>query len=277
MQTFYTPSHLLDRPVRVLLVGCGGTGSEVLDGLARMHFAMVALGHPGGLEITAVDGDTVSRSNIGRQRFSASDVGQNKAAVLVHRFNLFYGLSWKAVCGFLKPDDLDRVQFDLLITCVDRASTRVAIGEWARDRQYLESLWLDFGNGASRAQVILGHLSKPVRSKVLRLPNVFDLYPELKTVDDNAEPSCSLAEALHAQDLFVNRFVADAGLAMLWRLFRDGRLEYHGAYLDVSQVSSRPFRIDPETWAFMGYGKASASVRRKDTTARKHTSKRVAA
>lgn len=256
MPTFYTPDRLIRGPVRVLLIGCGGTGSEVLDGLARMHFAMTALGHPGGLVVTAVDGDTVSASNIGRQRFSASDVGQNKAHVLVHRYNLFFGLNWAANDRYLDASRIGEIdnRYDLLVTCVDRASVRAEIGRLARRDIRNDILWLDFGNGSTRAQVVLGHLGrKTTPTPALRLPNVFDLYPELVAVDDGTEPSCSLAEALRSQDLFVNRFVADAGLGILWRLFRDGRLDYHGAFLDVACATCRPLATDPATWAFMGY------------------------
>lgn len=256
MPSFFTPDRLLRERVRVLLVGCGGTGGEVLEGLVRMHFAMRALGHPEGLTVTAVDGDDVSPSNVGRQRFSPSDVGQNKAIVLMHRFNLFYGLDWSARNGYLDPSRLGFFDnnYDLLVTCVDRASVRYAIGHEARRSVRGDQLWLDFGNGDREAQVVLGHLTaKPRPAPAIRLPNVLDLYPELKTVNDHAEPSCSLAAAIRSQDLFVNRFVADAGLSILWRLFRDGRLEHHGAFLDVAEARCRPLGIDPATWSFMGY------------------------
>lgn len=45
---FFIPTTLLERPVTVWLLGAGGTGSELLDGLARLHAALLALGHPGG-------------------------------------------------------------------------------------------------------------------------------------------------------------------------------------------------------------------------------------
>ena len=69
---------LLRGQVSVALVGCGGVGSQVLTGLARLHKALVSLGHPGGLHVTAFDPDTVSESNVGRQLFSPADVGINK-------------------------------------------------------------------------------------------------------------------------------------------------------------------------------------------------------
>ncbi len=45
--------------------------------------------YPYGLEVTLMDGDTVSETNCVRQPFSWSDVGQNKATILINRINLF--------------------------------------------------------------------------------------------------------------------------------------------------------------------------------------------
>ena len=42
-----------------------------------------------------MDADTVSETNCVRQPFSASDVGQNKATVLVNRINMFWGTKWR--------------------------------------------------------------------------------------------------------------------------------------------------------------------------------------
>jgi PRTRC genetic system ThiF family protein len=89
---FWAPATLLERPIRVLLIGAGGTGGEMLDRLIRLHFGLVRTGHPGGLDVTLWDGDTVSDANIGRQRFAPCDIGYNKADLLIHRANLAFGL-----------------------------------------------------------------------------------------------------------------------------------------------------------------------------------------
>jgi PRTRC genetic system ThiF family protein len=78
------PARYVEDQVTVDLIGCGGNGSQMLTGLARLDRALRALGHP-GLVVTAWDPDTVSEANVGRQLFSPSDVGLNKATVLVHR------------------------------------------------------------------------------------------------------------------------------------------------------------------------------------------------
>lgn len=72
----------------VFVIGAGGTGSQVATGLARISVALQALGHP-GLHVTVFDPDTVTEANIGRQLFSGSELGLNKAAALVTRINRF--------------------------------------------------------------------------------------------------------------------------------------------------------------------------------------------
>jgi len=252
MATYYCPANLLDRPIRVLLLGAGGTGGEVLDGLCRLHHGLIGTGHPHGLHVTVMDGDTVSPSNIGRQRFSPADVGQFKATLLVHRLNMFYGLNWEAVPFYFDTAAPSFHRSDLLITCVDKASVRVAIGSQAPASWDSPGLWLDFGNAERTGQVVLGHL-RDNDGESLRLPNVFDLYPELSDVDDNEAPSCSLEAAIRSQDLFINRLVADVGLSLLWDLLRKGQLERHGGFVDLTQGTVSPLLINAESWRMFGY------------------------
>lgn len=61
-------------------------------------------------------------------------------------------------------------------------------------------------------------------------------------VEDDA-PSCSLAEALTRQDLFVNRAVSTFALDMLWRLFKDGGLKNHGAFINLEDGIVNPLRV----------------------------------
>src|SRR2546426_2169635 len=70
--------ELLEREVRVLVVGCGGTWSTVLAGLPYLHQSLLAYGHPGGLHVTVLDGDTISSANCVRQAYARSEIGLNK-------------------------------------------------------------------------------------------------------------------------------------------------------------------------------------------------------
>ena len=83
--------ELLQRPVRVLSVGCGGSGSAIVAGLPYLHQAMLVYGHQGGLDVTLMDGDVVSPTNCVRQPFSRAEIGHPKAVVLVSRVNLSGG------------------------------------------------------------------------------------------------------------------------------------------------------------------------------------------
>ena len=64
----YTDSYLMNpqHPVTVNIIGAGGTGSQVLTGMARLDVTLRALGHP-GLFVTVYDPDIVTDANIGRQ------------------------------------------------------------------------------------------------------------------------------------------------------------------------------------------------------------------
>jgi len=246
--SFVLPARWADAPVRIALIGAGGTGSQFADQLASLQTTLMALGHP-GFEVEVHDGDTVAPSNIGRQRFTAADVGLAKAHVLVHRINLFYGLAWQARAMDVDPTCLPRA--DLIVTCVDRALFRAALGKAGKAR-FGRTLWMDFGNGADSGQVILGDLgTAPVGQ--LRLPNVFDLFPELADMAaaDAEQPSCSTEESIRRQSWPVNRTAALLGAELLWALFREGRVGHHGAFFSLSPMTVRPLSIDPEAWAFM--------------------------
>jgi molybdopterin/thiamine biosynthesis adenylyltransferase len=67
METHRIHPELLERQVCMLVVGCGGTGSAIVAGLPYLHQSLVARGHPGGLDVTVVDGDTISVINCVRQ------------------------------------------------------------------------------------------------------------------------------------------------------------------------------------------------------------------
>lgn len=55
----------------------------------------------------------------------------------------------------------------------------------------------------------------------------------LQSQSDNDEPSCSLAEALEKQDLFINSTLANIGASLLWNLFREGMTENGGFFLNL--------------------------------------------
>ncbi|MGH7744364.1 MAG: PRTRC system ThiF family protein [Candidatus Dormibacteria bacterium] len=242
------PGCLLTRKVHITVVGCGATGSAIAAGLPYLHQAMVALGHPYGLDVTFIDGDRISRVNCVRQPFSESEIGLYKATVLATRINLFWGLGWRGTPRFL--DERWNEQTDVLIGCVDSRAARALI---TRSPTYRNChYWLDIGNNADSGQFVLGQpdnrQSKELR---LRLPTVAELFPEIvnpKMDKRDRLPSCSAIEALQRQEPFVNHALAYQSLAMLARLFRYGRLSYHGGFLNLATGKMSSLAVDPAVW-----------------------------
>ena len=94
----HTPDpELFERAINILVVGCGGNGSAIVGGLPYLHQALLAFGHPGGLNVTLLDPDTVSETNCVRQPFCRAETGLSKAIVLVHRTNMFWGFNWQGI------------------------------------------------------------------------------------------------------------------------------------------------------------------------------------
>ena len=114
-------------------------------------------------------------------------------------------------------------------------------------------LWLDTGNSDREAPIVVGHWR--ARRTTAWIPNVYPLYPELAVLADRhpRQPSCSAAEALTRQWLPINRWVADLAQSLPWTLFRQGRLDPHGASVDRATLSVHPLRADPEVWASFGW------------------------
>ena len=248
------PASLVEDVIKISVAGCGGNGSQVLSGLPRLHTALRALGHH-GLTVTAYDPDTITEANVGRQLFSPADIGQSKAHTLIHRLNCYYGLDWEAVQGCLR-DDTNNVyrRTNFIIGCVDSIRSRQQLARCRAD------YWLDLGNTDKKGQVILGELREPPRLQKAkgpdggvqevtmrrhRLPHVLDIFPELKknTAREDDAPSCSLAEALDRQDLFVNQTVATFALQLLWKFIREGGLDIHDYFINLERWRVSPLPI----------------------------------
>lgn len=240
-------SHLLTQQAKITLIGAGGNGCQMLSGLARLDRALRGLGHP-GLNVTLYDPDTVSESNIGRQLFYPNDIGHYKAVVLMHRVNCTYGLSWEAQAVKFGRNHADGYNTDILITCVDSAAARRGIWEHLSHAStyFPATYWLDIGNRARIGQIFLTQVPRP--PKLLRkdaLPTLADVLPEIidESIPEDDAPSCSLAEALAKQDLFINQHVVTWGLQLLWDLFRRGGIDIHGYWINLESGRVNPVPV----------------------------------
>jgi len=269
--------RLLQQRVHVHLVGVGGNGAQMAARLARLDVAMRALGHPEGLRVTAWDPDEVSEANVGRQLYSPSDVGLNKAVLTVHRLNLFYGLDWTAVPARYEPITRPS-EATLLVSCVDSRSARRNLHIATRGVCY----WLDLGNTESTAQVVLGQPQGRAWDEKKfgpRLPVVTDLYPEIldASIPDDNQPSCSVRMSLASPGLFVNDAVVTFACQLLYQLFSQGRLSVHGAVINLDTFRTAPIEVKAEVWRRFGYPAQSPSpVKRSDSRAGKRGQARTA-
>lgn len=222
-----------DRKARIALAGCGGTGSQVLVTLARLDAALRALGG-NGLAVECWDPDKVSRENCGRQVFYDCDIGKYKAEVLAKRLRLcFPGFEIED-----RPEDFMSNGGDMMITCVDSRRSRREI---CRMRGNAKIYHIDCGNGADYGQVLLGN-----GTKELPWPDVAEPALVADGPEDDA-PSCSMAEALEKQELFVNDFAARIAGTLLWNLFRHGYTEIRGAYYTLDPLSVNPLKIETKS------------------------------
>ena len=250
------PSDLLgQKPVRVLVVGAGGTGSAIVMGLPYLDQAMRVWGRSSGIEVVMMDADEVSETNCVRQPFSVSDIGQNKATILINRINLFWGTRWRAEPTYFDEQTFDRINdrsIDLLIGCVDTRAARSVIARTLSKARNRTAYWLDLGNNAASGQFVLGQpLNARNRRKAARLRTVSELYPEIIDAKSGEDPlpSCSAVEALDRQEPFINQTLASAALVMLARLFRYGKLTHHGGFFNAQSGLMSPLPVDPQLWS----------------------------
>ena len=236
----FTDRYLLNprHPVTVFVIGAGGTGSQVITNLARMSMALQALGHPG-------------QANIGRQLFSETELGLNKAVSLVTRINRFFGYAWttEPQCFPTRNFSEDSTA-NIIITCTDNIRSRLTLWKFlkkVRKENFSDHsapiYWMDFGNSQTKGQVIIG----TVREKVLQpssqeyipMPKMNVITEEVdyaKIKEKESGPSCSLAEALEKQDLFINSTLAHIGCDILWKMFKEGKTLYRGAYVNLETL-----------------------------------------
>jgi len=249
-------------PIVVNLIGAGGTGSQVLTALARMNHALIALNHP-GLFVRLFDDDKVERANLGRQLFATAELKQYKAVALINRVNLFFGTNWKAEIQRYDKASLktapELTKAGLTISCVDTVQARLEIADILKTLHKHSGhgrnkplYYMDFGNSRFTGQVILSTIGKVVQPEMKKyatvdtLPMVTDEFKDLLLASESADktPSCSLAEALTKQDLFINSALANAGASLLWQLFREGMLFNRGFFINLKEFRMQPVKVN---------------------------------
>lgn len=101
-------------PVKVVMLGAGGTGSYIAMHLYRLLYC---LGRK--VRVIIADGDSVEEKNLIRQHFTVSDLGMNKAQVLAERYAEAFKMKAEYIPDFIEDKERlrelikpDRVRID---------------------------------------------------------------------------------------------------------------------------------------------------------------------
>lgn len=159
--------HLLQSK-RVLIVGCGGLGGNLIS-----IFSRIGIGH-----LRIVDGDVFEASNLNRQLFSETPVlGQNKARVAADRVaRINPQITVDAVEAFMSEENAAELlqDCDIAVDALDNISGRRLLAEAC------EKAGLPLVYGAISGWIAQSALSMPGDKLVEKL------YPEHTVVRDKS-------------------------------------------------------------------------------------------
>jgi hypothetical protein len=172
-----------------VVVGCGGTGSILVEPLARL----LAYHKNGTRQIVLMDGDKFEKKNLTRQLFDPKFVGKNKAQVTAERLT---GISSVRVV----PSYINQISFvaqmmsledpakmcPLVITAVDNHASRKAIIAGLDEMPIQDFACLIPGNELAHGRVSVYLKYKGQKAT----PHPFDNYPEIREPKDRIPGGC---------------------------------------------------------------------------------------
>lgn len=265
-----------DRLIRLVLVGCGGTGSWLAGGVARVAWELERMGRR--VEVQFWDFDRVEAQNVPRQCFTPAEIGFYKAEVLALR----YGGAWGIPIGaYLKPFEPGHSGLNngysyaygngygygshqpvtVLLGAVDNAAARRVLAGTlesnANNRLAPALWWIDCGNSRSSCQVLVGthnrgeELREAFNLSCNALPSPALQHPELlqplseELPDARQRMSCAELVAANVQSMTINKLAAALAEDALVRLLT-GKLTYFAAYANQESCTVRARYTNPE-------------------------------
>ena len=251
----------------VTLVGCGGTGGFVAEGLCRM------LAHQ--VDLILVDHDRVEERNLLRQNFYPGEVGRFKSQALAERLATHYrrAVGWTVTPfgeSYRRYYPPEVARSPIVVGCVDNAQAREGIAQTLAN--YSSRWWVDAGNGENWGQVLIGNSQRDglrwafreAEGVCYRLPLPTLQHPELLSPPPAEEVRpLSCAELLDTgdQDPTINQAMASLVLQVVRRLFR-GDCPWMALYLDLALGTLNPVLATPENVARITGMRVSQLVRR---------------
>ena len=245
----------LNRPVKIVMLGAGGTGGHIAPHLYRLLYT---LNRP--VRFLIADGDTVESKNLVRQNFIEADLGENKAKVLAERYASVFGLETEYIPEFIEdesrltqlvsPRKLDvNIGFHhgqmyveqpwelvILIGAVDNNRSRQLCHEVFRKVSPL--VYIDSGNGEHTGQVVCGirqgkrTVFKPAGS----------LYPDILQEQDKfpTELSCAEASVSAPQSIVANIMAATAVVSFVYNILVRGQLDTRSITFSTNTLNLKP-------------------------------------
>jgi PRTRC genetic system ThiF family protein len=240
--------------VRLLLVGCGGTGSWLAPAVVRIAKVLKERGKK--VKIVFYDPDQVEKKNTYRQNFCGAEIGHNKAESLAFRYGISWGIEVTAIPERFErkywPEWLQNKETVVVIGCVDNPAGRQAIQDYAQANNQ-RVWWLDCGNEFASGQILVGrHGLMP--KDAFDLPDLVTWFPspglqhgELVTPpwpspegEGNIQTlSCAEMAIRDAQGLAINQVMAAHAADYLLRLVVTRDLRKYATYIDLESGSVR--------------------------------------
>lgn len=240
-----------ERPVKIVMIGAGGTGGHIAPHLYRLLYA---LERP--VKFIVCDGDIVEEKNLVRQNFTEADLGLNKARVVAERYSGVFGLETSYVPDFIEsPEKLEELikpdirrvsecssktvkELVILIGAVDNNRSRQLCHEvFLKSR---ELIYIDSGNGEYTGQVVCGIRRN---GKTIYQP-VGALYPDMAQPDDlfPSEVSCADASVSAPQTIVANLMAATAVVTMIYNILVVGSSTVQQATFSTKTVNIRAYQ-----------------------------------
>lgn len=237
------------RPVKIVMLGAGGTGGHIAPHLYRLLYA---LERP--VRFILCDGDVVEEKNLVRQNFTPADLGENKAKVLAERYSSVFGLETEYVPEFIESEErllsmLQARKFPtaywggtvikelvILIGAVDNNRSRKLCHEVFYKLDDL--IYIDSGNGQHTGQIVCG-----IRSggRTIYRP-VGAVFPEVLEDTDKfpTELSCAEASVSAPQSIAANITAATAVVDMIYNILTIGETRVRQITFATGSVNMRP-------------------------------------
>lgn len=115
------------RAFPLTVCGAGALGGNLIEHLARVGFG----------QLRVVDQDRVAEHNLATQPYQRGDIGAAKAELLAHSLYRAVGVTIKAHCQTLSPENANKLLkgSQLVVDCFDNRASRAAVAAWCAQRQ----------------------------------------------------------------------------------------------------------------------------------------------